>query len=262
MNNWRLTAPMKKVHSLRLTVLSSWLTVRSSKLCGLFTLCFLLGSPDLTAQSDSHPFLRSVRDYRSIRLNLDDVDFGALQERVQSYRPTTPSSDVDQLIQSNFQFIFFNKLNKHRFQLVPEPQDIAGGILAVLKLNEQICDAIDTGLVLKAQEGAVREKRLVVQKVGALARQLRKAFLQYFVEVRRSSYTFDFRVFDTADGQFDHFLALAQEITAGLSKEIEHYFLNPAPGVVSVSDYKNATIAVLSESLHKMSVATAKKLKQ
>ena len=232
------------------------------KLLNCAFLSVLLAFSCLKAQLDRRPSGRSIWDRRGAQLSFENVDFTLLQEQARRHKPTLACEDLEKLVQSNFQFIFFNKLNTANFLFTPKPQIVVKKIVSILRLNEQLRELVQEGRELVAKKGSDHEKRQLVRHTGNLAKELRNTFQQYFLDIRESSYTLNVRAFETNYGQFIHYIALSQRLNRLLTEEVEHYFLNPTPGVIEISEYGDVSITVLSECLQRVSTFTEERLRR
>ena len=231
----------------------------------VFLMCTLLMNPVVSAlhypyAQDQKWYNSSRRDFRRRNISLEGVDFTSLQEEAHRRKPALVGEDLEKLVLSNFSHIFHNKLNRRVHIVTPDPQDIVGRIVNILKLNAQLRDLIGRGRELVVVQESDVEKHKLVQKIGDLSDRIRGVFRRHFLDLRVGSYTFSSKMFDSKDHQFSYYIVLSDRISRLLSTELDHYFFNSMPGVVKVSDFEQASIQVLTKSLNKVSLLAAERL--
>ncbi|MFQ5930468.1 MAG: hypothetical protein ACE5MK_12295, partial [Acidobacteriota bacterium] len=141
-------------------------------------------------------------------------------------------------------------------------QIVVKKIASILRLNRQLQELVQEGKELVTKKGSDHEKRQLVRQTENLAKELRDTFQQYFLDIHESSYTLDVGAFETNYSQFVHYIVLSERLNRLLTEEVERYFLNPAPGVVEISEYGDVSITVLSECLQRVSTFTEERLRR
>lgn len=242
------------------------------KLCQsiIIIVCAFMVDPVVYALPD--PYVQDQKWYNSSRLSnggnrrrnvsLEGVDFTSLQEEARSIKSALVGEDLEKLVLSNFSHIFNNKLNRRVYRVTPDPQDIVGRIVNILRLNAQLRDLIGRGRELAVEQESDIEKLKLVKMIEDLSGRIRGVFRRHFLDPRGGAYTFSSKTFDSKDHQFTHYIVLSDQISRLLSTELDHYFFNSMPGVVEVSDFKQVSIQVLTKSLNKASSLTVERLQR
>ena len=224
----------------------------------LLLLSFSLLTPDLCGQ-----FTRSITGFRAPKLDpsIDQVDLSPLCDLAQQRSTEVPEAELRTLVWSNFRFLFYHKLNRNNFLVDPGPNLVVKKIVGVLNLNERLGLLIKEARRSSDREASWRKKAQLVGEIDRSARKLRSAFSQYFVD--EGTTTFRIRVAKTSvkPVQFRYCLSQLNHVNMSLTRELDRYFFNPAPGLVRLSEYQNSSIAVLCESLVKLSVFTKEVLR-
>lgn len=236
----------------------------------IFLVCAFLVDPVVLALPD--PFVQDQKWYNSSRLrsggnrirnvSLEGVDFTSLQEEARRSRSAFVGEDLEKLVLSNFSYIFHNKLNRRVYRVTPDPQDIVGRIVNILRLNAQLRDLIGRGRELVVVKESNIEKLKLVRMIEDLSGRIRGLFRHHFLDPRGGGYTFSSKTFDSKDHQFTHYIVLSDRISRLLSTELDHYFFNSMPGVVEVSDFEQVSIQVLTKSLNKASSLAIERLQR
>ena len=204
------------------------------KLCQaiIILVCAFLVDPLVSALPD--PYVQDQKWYNSSRLSsgvnrrrnvsLEGVDFTSLQEEARRSKSALVGEDLERLVLSNFSHIFHNKLNRRVHLVTPDPQDIVGRIVNILRLNAQLRDLIGRGRELVVVQESDIEKLKLVKMIGDLSGRIRGVFRRHFLDPRGGSYTFSSKTFDSKDHQFIHYIVLSDRISRLLSTELDHYF--------------------------------------
>jgi len=159
----------------------------------------------------------------------------------------------------NYRHLYFNALDIDRFIAMPKPKRVLERMSEVFQLNAKLDKALEDARRL-TEVGSPKPSQLrsAARRIKDCARGLRKVFRNFFKEDNKGS----FEVNIDAEGQgqkgFEGYLDACERISALLNKEIERYFLNPSPGVVTLSAYQTCSIPVLSLSLEELSAAIEK----
>ena len=228
------------------------------KLPLLFLLCSFL-TPSLCGQ-----ITKSVVGFRPGKPapSIDRVDLKPLWDLAQQRSTEVPEAELRTLVWSNFRFLFYNKLNRNNFLTNPGPDLVVEKIVGVLNLNERL------GLLIEEAQKSVakrevswREKAQLVTEIDRSARKLRSAFSQYFVDEGSASYRIRVAKIDAKPIQFRYGLSQMDHVNTSLTRELDRYFFNPAPGLVRLSEYQSSSIGVLCESLVKLSRFTKKAIR-
>lgn len=224
-------------------------------------LCSILLTGSCFLPAAAIPTNEEFRDTRS-RLSLETVDFTLLEEEARKWNPELSSPNLENLVRSNFQFIFLNNLNEARFLSSPKPELVVKRILSVLQLSNQLGQLLWEGRRIAARRGSDAEKRKWVLQVAKLAEDLNESFTTYFVQLQGASYTVNFRMLSANSSQFVHYLSIFDRIDRLVNRELTSYFFNAKPGVVEVADYERFSVAVLTQTLKKLSRIMEKKLRR
>ena len=147
----------------------------------IFLVCAFLVDPVVLALPD--PFVQDQKWYNSSRLrsggnrirnvSLEGVDFTSLQEEARRSRSAFVGEDLEKLVLSNFSYIFHNKLNRRVYRVTPDPQDIVGRIVNILRLNAQLRDLIGRGRELVVVKESNFEKLKLVRMIKDLSGRIR-----------------------------------------------------------------------------------------
>lgn len=227
----------------------------------IFIASSLLICPFLIAQDVQGDLSASPKDYRANNFTFDTIDFSSLIEEAQKRKLGLTENQLENLVEANFRFIFFNKLNKRNFLVTPEPEQVVEKTVAILRLNGQLETLIREGRKLAVSEGSPFQKGQLVRDMAETARRLGQIFRDYFLEIHESSYRITFRSFDSRNLQFVHYLIQSDRINRLISQELDHYFFDPAPGAIDLTEYDDYSIAILSDSVLKLSTLIEKKLR-
>lgn len=222
---------------------------------------FLLSFSSAHAQNGGDNGLVSPRDYRINNFSFAEIDFAPLLEEAQKRTLGLSPSELEKLIHSNFRFIFFNKVNKKNFLINPDPHQVVEKTVAILQLHERLEALIREGRKLAVGGSSSERKGQLVREIGDAAKKLGQIFRDYFLDLHPASYRLSFRSFETHDVQFVHYLIQSDRINRLLSQELDHYFFNPAPGAIDISEFDDYSVGILSESIVRLSSLTERNLR-
>ncbi len=206
---------------------------------------------------------KSITGFRPPRLDpsIDKVDLSPLWDLAQQRSEEVSEAELRTLVWSNFRFLFYNKLNRNNFLATPKPDLVVEKIVGVLNLNERLGLLIGEAQRSANREASWRKKAQLVGEIDRSARKLRSAFSQYFMDEGSTTYRIRMAKTKAKPIQFRYCLIQLNHVNLSLTRELGRYFFNPAPGLVRLSEYQSSSIAVLCESLVKLSVFTKKVLR-
>ncbi|GEM_PF-2349813 len=188
----------------------------------------------------------------------DQVDVAPILQAGLRHQGLVSGQDFEQLVRSNFRFIYFNALRQDLFLSMPKPEKVAGRIAKVFELSEHIRTLVEEGRNLPADCESSRRKQLV-DELGRSSEELYTTVHDFFAEGHVSRYECNLGVVRGTDRPlFSDYLDECAGICQMLDKELVRYFLNPAPGVVQLSDYQSVSIEVLSVTLRRLSLYVLK----
>ncbi len=245
---------MRKIYTTKRRGQKSGLNLCVLKFPLLF-LCFSSLTSDLCGQ-----ITKSITGFRAPKLDpsIDKVDLTPLWDLAQQRSAELPEAELKTLVWSNFLFLFYNKLNKDRFLATPKPNLVVEKIVGVLNLNARVGLLIEEAQRSSKREASWRKKAQLVSEIYRSARKLRSTFSQYFVDEGSTTYRIKLARMTEKPIQFRYCLSQLNHINMSLTRELDRYFFNPAPGLVRLSEYQSSSIGVLCESLVKLSVFTKK----
>ncbi len=248
---------MRKIDSARRQGQKSGSNLYLLKLPLLF-LSFSFLTSDLSGQ-----IAKSFTGWKAPRLDppIDEVDLSPLWDLAQQRSTEVPEAELRTLVWSNFRFLFYNKLNRERFLATPRPNLVVKKIVGVLNLNERLSLLIEEARRSSDREASWRKKAQLVSEIDRSARKLRSAFSQYFVDEGSTTYRIRLARTKAKPVQFKYCLTELNHVNMSLTRELDRYFFNPAPGLVRLSEYQSSSIGVLCESLVRLSVFTKKVLR-
>lgn len=220
-------------------------------LVGLLVSHLLLFSSVLEGQDSALHRKRLRQKYSQMLLR--EVDLTPLMNEGLSRGLGLSEKDLKKVVDSNFRFILFNRLNEWSFAVVPPPELLMEKIVKVLQLNARIGTLIQEGRRLVARGNSGREERKVVRDVADSAKKLGKIFQGHFLDLRDSPYRFNFRGHEAKDVLFIHYLLQLDRLNRMLGQQLDDYFFNPAPGVVDLSEFDESSINTLSKSIMELS---------
>lgn len=209
---------------------------------------FLLAETQFRARGGDDSRLSNSID----RMRLDDLDVEPLCDHLLNGNPALLEEDLHLLIRHNIQFILFNKMNDSRFLVHPGAQRVADRILVILTLADELEELIQEGRRAAADSRSGDYRRLV-DRIRDTARELRRSFNGYFVELHASQFVLQIPKLQDESVQFVHYIVQTDRIYRLLRKQLEDYFLSASPGQIGVTKYQESSIEVLCESLEKLS---------
>jgi hypothetical protein len=165
--------------------------------------------------------------------------------------------ELDQVVQRNLRYIFFNRINRSHFLVAPAPRKVITQIDLILQLNQKLKGVLHRGRLLMAQDYSRRELFDLLDEVNLLARDLKSEF---FVEGHASKYSLLFSDSRDCAVQLAHFLVQSSKISVELNRGFEQYFFGASPGAISLNEYGENSIGTLIESLEMLSNKSARKL--
>lgn len=225
------------------------------KFWGPAALALLFFSPVLSALSGQE-FGDKRRE--AVEFSLHEVDFTLLVNQARSRDLGLSDEELERLVGSNFQFIFFNRLNTTNFVTTPPPKNVLEKMVNILQLSRELEKAVGEGRKLVMTANSDKKRKTLVRNVRGSAKRLGKMFGEYFLDIRPSPHQISLRRYDSRDVQFTHYLIQLDRLERLLRQELDHYFFNPAPGVVDLSEYYDLSIGTLSKSIIKLSDMTEK----
>lgn len=184
---------------------------------------------------------------------MDAVDLKLLVTAAAKRNAGLPEKELAKLVAANFRFIFFNKVNNRNFLMNPPPEHVVDRMVQILQLNSQIGFLIREGRRMVIGGAPGEDKLKVIREIGQLGKKLGQVFREYFMDIRHSSYRLHIHSFDDVAVVFVHYLIQLDRINRHLGQEIDHYFFNPAPGAIDLSEYQDYSVATLCESIVKLS---------
>lgn len=190
----------------------------------------------------------------------DQVDVAPILQAGLRHQGLVPERDFEKLIRTNFQFIYFNALRQDLFLSMPKPEKVAHRIAKVFELSEQIRTLVEEGLNLGPDCPSTQRRRLV-EELRRSSEALYATVHDYFAEGHVSRYECNVGIVRGTDRPlFSDYLDECSDICRMMDKELVRYFLNPAPGVVQLSDYQSVSIEVLSVTLRRLSLAVSRSM--
>jgi hypothetical protein len=169
-------------------------------------------------------------------------------------------SELDELVQRNLRYIFYNRINRSRFLVAPAPEKVITQIGLILKLNGKLEGVLHQGRLLMSQDYSRGQLNALMDEVSFLAREMKSEFFDFFVEGHASEYLLLFSDSRDSAVQLAHFLVQSNKISAELSRGFDEYFFGASPGAISLNEYEKNSIGTLIESLEKLSMAYARRI--
>lgn len=212
----------------------------------------------LSAGNSSRHRERFDRTLSSI--SFEEVDLAPLQAVFQNHDLALSDEELAEFADKNLRYIFYQKLNKAKFLVAPEPERVVERIAEILNLNRKVSALIYEGRQLVSQPGLTGDKERLVRGVGKAARRLRKEFNSYFMEAHTSTYSFKLPRGGDTSQQFLAFILQSDQISRLLENRLNEYFFNRTPGSVSLTEYDSDSILTLVECLERLSEQVGKNL--
>ncbi len=191
-------------------------------------------------------------------ISFDSIDLSPLRHWARKRTPSASDDELDRRISVNLQFIFHNMLNRNHFIVAPDPTDVIANIAKILALEDQLNGLLEDGRRMKAEDSGPAGQ--LVRQVGVLAKQLHDHFTSYFTEGYGSDCELDLEISDDPDVQLAAFLSASERISQQLVDRTGEYFLNSAPGSVSLSQFRSSSITALSTTLERVSEVVVRHL--
>ncbi|RPI25218.1 MAG: hypothetical protein EHM61_14955 [Acidobacteria bacterium] len=190
----------------------------------------------------------------------DQVDVAPILQAGLRHQGPVSEQDFEQLIRHNFRFIYFNALREDLFLSMPKPEKVASRIARVFELSEEIRTLVKEGRGLSPDCPSLKRKQLA-DELARSSEQLYATVHDFFAEGHVSRYECRVGVEQgTECPLFSDYLNECAEICGMLDEALVRYFLNPAPGVVRLSDYGAVSIEVLSVTLRRLSLVVSKSM--
>jgi hypothetical protein len=167
-------------------------------------------------------------------------------------------TELDELVQRNLRYIFYNRINRSHFLVAPAPEKVINQIDLILKLNLKLEGVLHDGRLLMSQDYSRGELNTLMDDVSVLAREMKSEFFEFFVEGHASEYSLLFSDSRDLAVQLAHFLVQSNKIRAELSRGFDEYFFSTSPGAISLNEYEKNSIGTLIESLERLSIAYAR----
>lgn len=218
-----------------------------------FLLIGLMMSP-ANGRSSSH-YDRSLK-----RVSFESVDLAPLTSELRRRDASLSASELDELVQRNLRYIFYNRINRARFLVAPAPEKVITQIDLILKLNGKLEGVLHRGRLLMSQGYSPGELNALMDEVNFLAKEMKSEFFDFFVEGHASEYSLLFSDSRDSAVQLAHFLVQSNKIRAELSRGFDEYFFGASPGAISLNEYEKSSIGTLIESLERLSRAYARRI--
>ncbi|HUV13089.1 MAG TPA: hypothetical protein VMY18_05560 [Acidobacteriota bacterium] len=205
---------------------------------------------------------RSSSTYeRSLKLvSFESVDLAPLTSELRRRQDALSDRELDQVVQRNLRYIFYNRINRSHFLVAPAPNKVITQIDMILQLNQKLKGVLQRGRLLMSQDYSRSELFALLDEVNLLAKDLKSEFFEFFVEGHASKYSLLFSDSRDCAVQFAHFLVQSSKISVELNRGFETYFFGASPGAISLNEYGENSIGTLIESLETLSVKSALKI--
>ena len=221
---------------------------------GWVALTLLVFSTVLKAQVDM------LKRAKPLEFALHKVDLSLLVNEARNRGLGVSGKELETRVVSSFRFIFLNRVNHSNFATAPNPKYVIDKMIHILRLDGRLEHLVREGRRLVEAIDSGEERETLVRDVAGSASQLNKTFRRYFLDFRDSPYRITLRENDAKDVQFVHYMVQLDRLGMLLRQELDHYFFNPAPGEVDLSEYDDFSISTLSKSMIKLSSMTERKL--
>lgn len=223
---------------------------KASSLC-VFALSVLGGEIALGQLLAEKPLSRFLT-IREKRFSFDGIDYSRLIDEASRRHGVLSADQVEQLISDNVRFIYYNKLNRNRFLVMPAPHHVVSRIERICEERRHLEAALETARQLEQNGREGREMRKVTQRIGQSARSIQRIFREYFQEYEMSPYYLERPSIEDRQRSAT-FLSAAGEIYSLLERALERYFFARGPAIVEVGGYRGYSIQTLCESLKVLS---------
>lgn len=197
-------------------------------------------------------------DQSLARISFESVDLSPLRPWAHQRVPELPDDELDQRISANIRFICHNLLNRRHFVVAPDPGEVVAQVVQILELLDRLNGLLEDGRSMELRKPETRQD--FVKEVGTVAKRLHDLFTAYFTEGYGSAYRFNLRVSSDPVAQLRNFIAESEAIVGQLTDRTEKFFLNAAPGAVSLEQYRSSSIGVLLRSLRRLADIVARRL--
>ena len=188
--------------------------------------------------------------------SLEQVDYQSLLKVVRH-----PGPGMADLARSGFRFIYMNQLNRARFAVQPPADEVAGSVVKIIRLSDSLLELSRRGRQLAATDPGVEQERLFAQQVGDTAKQIRKSFERYFLEMQGSSVVINVPNGEARRTTLLFYSLQVDRISKQLARHLDQYFFPENPGSIQVADFQRASVAAMTEALVQLSELTRKRLK-
>lgn len=188
--------------------------------------------------------------YQSYRnVDIDNLDVSGLLRDAGRKYPELTEEDAAQLITRNVSYIIFHLLNRDRLFRAPDGQYVVDRATEIYDSLDHIEHLISQGRDLPPGEFSEMDREELLSEMKSTARKLRKQFRRYFVELSEAEY--EVRISQGGDSGevMSLYLDECAKVNNHLKSTLDRFFFNPSPGVVTVEDYGNYSVALLSRSL-------------
>lgn len=198
------------------------------------------------------------QSYRNV--DIENLDVSELLREAGTGQHCLSGEDASQLIELNVSYIIFHKLNRDRLFIVPDGQYIVNKASEIYGSLNRIDDLIRQGRALSGKEIRNDDTRGILDDLKKNARDLRKNFRQYFVELSEAEYEFEISTEGGPVQFMSDYLDECEKVNVRLRSTLDRFFFHPSPGVVTVEDYRSYSVALLSRSLEVLSDSFAERL--
>ncbi len=194
-------------------------------------------------------------------VDLENLDVSELLKEVGRSHPDLSEDDISLLIQRNVSYIIFHKLNRDRLYLAPDGQYIVDKAVEIYEMLNRIERIIREGRIQSTIDQPEPERLKILDQLRSSAKNLRKKFRQYFVELNEADYEFQVEWNEDQKQLMSDYLDECAKVNYQLKLSLDRFFFNGTPGVVTVEDYSSYSVALLSHSLEVLSDSFAKRLR-
>ena len=235
--------------------------MRSGK-AAVFILLFLAITPWTPGQS----FFATEFELDSFQqsyqfVDVVNLDVSELLKEVGRCHPGLSEDDTSLLIQRNVYYIIFHKLNRDRLYIAPDGQYIVDKAAEIYEMLNRIEGIINEGRIRSSLDLREPENLKILDELRSSAKNLRRKFRQYFVELNETDYEFQVEWTKDRKHLMSDYLDKCGIVNAQLKLSLDRFFFNSTPGVVTVEDYNSFSVALLSHSLEVLSDTFSKRLR-
>jgi len=191
----------------------------------------------------------------------EKADVSGVVDAVRRHRGGVSSElECEELIRLNFKYLYFNALETDRFLAMPKPDKVLERMSRVFLLATDLRSALDQARLVSTAGGELSELRRATKRIRDCAGGIHDTFHDFFKVDTTGSFNVDVRAGVEERARFAEYLESCEEIWSLLNQELERYFLNPSPGIVTVSTFRSCSIPVLSLCLERLSLNLEKSL--